>query len=102
MTCPYQQNDQKLQEICSQNRMIATTMLSVFRDSEAIVQLEPLLERYDIITEQHEGCPLLLAELINNLALAYSREQREDDYARLQERVEREASYFARHGLIKH
>ncbi len=82
-------------------------MLGSFRDRAAIAELEPLLVEYDALTGDEEGdrggCPLLYAELINNLGLAYGRTLgRETDVARLQERVQREAPYFAKHGLIVH
>lgn len=101
MACRYRWGEkQEIQDLCNRNRLVGATMLSAFRDQAAIAELEPLLERYDQIIEKVEGCPLLLAEIINNLALAYQREGRTEDYAQLQERVRREAPYFARQRLM--
>ena len=107
MACRYDQQERpRIEQICQKNRLVATTMLDVCRDQAAIAELEPLLVEYDLIierdVEQEEGCPLLLAALLNNLSIAYQREHRQADLDILRERVEREAGYLSQHGLLRH
>jgi len=103
MACEYDQKERpRIEQICQRNKLAATTMLDICRDQVAIEELEPLLVEYDLAVEQEEGCPLLLAALLNNLSIAYHREQRQADLDTLRERGEREAAYLSRYGLLRH